>query len=361
MTVVAGWWCGVGERFLRLIEGGLATSASDVDQARDEWAFQARCTKAFVSTWVVRGFADTTISCYTSLLERVLDHFERPVWQIEPADVDAMLCQLLLAGRAAGTRRQYLQMLRTFHGFVRDRHATEIRALYGMAVGDPLDRFNRLRHVWDDTPRRLPPTAERLTAFFAFARALGGRVRLSGRGTGLRTAAHTLYHCAPRVSEAVRLCQCDVHPELGPSGKLHVRFGKAANASGPRPRWTPMLDGLDRILAWYQNDVRPFFPDTAPLFCDIHGQALKPDTVRDHLSHLLDLEGRPQADRFTPHDLRRACATHHYEQGMDLLTVQQLLGHRHIAATMAYVRPCLTFVEEAWRRATRTAITGLAG
>ncbi|QCD53520.1 hypothetical protein CEB94_00110 [Streptomyces hawaiiensis] len=200
MTVVAGWWCGVGERFLRLIAGGLATSASDVDQARDEWAFQARCTEAFVSTWVVRGFADTTISCYTSLLERVLDHFDRPVWQIEPADVDAMLRQLLLAGRAAGTRRQYLQMLRTFHGFVRDRYATEIRALYGMAVGDPLDRFNRLRHVWDDTPRRLPPTAERLTAFFAFARARLAAASDYPAAARDYALLRTLYHCAPRVS-----------------------------------------------------------------------------------------------------------------------------------------------------------------
>lgn len=275
----------------------------------------------------------------------VLDHFDRPVWQIDPADVDAMLCQLLLAGRAAGTRRQYLQMLRTFHGFVRDRYATEIRALYGMAVGDPLDRFNRLRHVWDDTPRRLPPTAERLTAFFAFARARLAATSDYPAAARDYALLRALYHCAPRVSEAVRLAQCDVHPELGPSGKLHVRFGKASNASGPRPRWTPMLDGLDRILAWYRNDVRPFFPDTAPLFCDIHGRALKPDTVRDRLSHLLDLEGRPQDDRFTPHDLRRACATRPYEQGMDLLTVQLLLGHRHIARPWPTSGP----VSPSWR------------
>ncbi|MDH2394005.1 site-specific integrase [Streptomyces sp. HNM0663] len=72
-------------------------------------------------------------------------------------------------------------------------------------------------------------------------------------------------------------------------------------------------------------------------------------------------EARPEGDWFTPHDLRRACATHHYEQGMDLLTVQQLLGHRHTAATMAYVRPSLSFVEDAWRRATLTAVTGLSG
>ncbi|WP_316959742.1 tyrosine-type recombinase/integrase [Streptomyces sp. TRM68367] len=163
------------------------------------------------------------------------------------------------------------------------------------------------------------------------------------------------------MSELVRLDNCDVHPQLGPSGKLHVRFGKAANTSGPRPRWTPLLDGLDRILAWYQSDIRPLFPDSAPLFCDSRGEVLKPETVRDRLARLLDLEGRPSRERFTPHALRRACATHHYEQGMDLIAVQQLLGHHHIASTMAYVKPSHTFVEDAWRRATLTAVAELAG
>jgi integrase/recombinase XerD len=350
-----------GKPFLRLVEGGLCGPAPEAGQVPDVWAFQTHCVQAFASTWTARGFAPTTIGCYTSLLERVLDHYDRPVWQIEPADVDAMLHSLVVAGRAAGTRRQYLQMLRTFHTFIQARYATEIRTLYGTPVANPLDRFNRLRHVFDDTPRTLPPTAERLTAFFAFARQR--LTTTSDYPAAARDYAllRTLYHSAPRVSEAIRFDQCDVHPALGPTGKLHVRFGKAANTSGPRPRWAPMLDGLDQILAWYLGDVRPFFPDTAPLFCDAHGQPLKPDTVRDRLSHLLDLEGRPADDRFTPHDLRRACATHHYEKGMDLLTVQQLLGHWHIASTMAYVRPSLTFVEDAWRRATSTAVTSLAG
>jgi integrase/recombinase XerD len=352
----------VGERpLLRLVEGGLTDLAPDTERAPDVWVFQADCARAFANTWVVRGFAPTTIGAYTSLLPRMLAHFATPVWQIEPAHVDAMLHNLLLAGRTAGTRRRYLDMLRAFHTFVRLRYATEIHALYGTTVADPLDRFNRLRHVWDDTPRRLPPTVGRLTAFFTFARA---RLTVtSDYPAAARDYAllRTLYHSAPRLSEALRLDLCDVHPVLGPSGKLHVRFGKAANASGPRPRWAPMLDGLDQILAWYQSDIRPLFPDTAALFCDAYGEALKPETVRDRLSRLLDTEGCPESDRFTPHDLRRACATHHYEQGMDLLTVQQLLGHQHIASTMAYVRPSLTFVEDAWRRATLTAVTGLAG
>ncbi|MEY9997640.1 integrase/recombinase XerD [Streptomyces sp. V4I8] len=291
----------MGERpLLRLVEGGLTDLAPEAGRAPDVWVFQADCVQAFANTWVVRGFAPTTISAYSSLLPRVLAHFDRPVWLIEPAEVDAMLHSLLLTGRTASTRRRYLDMLRAFHAFVRLRYTTEIRALYGTTVTDPLDRFNRLRHVWDEPARHLPPAGERLAAFFAFART---RLTItSDYPAAARDYAlwRTLYHSAPRLSEALRLELCDVHPELGPFGKLHVRFGKAANASGPRPRWAPMLDGLDQILAWYQSDIRPLFPDTAALFCDPQGQPLKPETVRDRLSRLLDTEPRPEGDRFTP-------------------------------------------------------------
>jgi hypothetical protein len=39
--------------------------------------------------------------------------------------------------------------------------------------------------------------------------------------------------------------RADLHSDWGPFGKIHVRFGKAARGSGPRPRWVPMLDHVD--------------------------------------------------------------------------------------------------------------------
>lgn len=355
---------GVGERGgLWLVEGGLdASSDGAAGSVDDPWVFQAECVTAFARTWVVRGFAPTTVRGYASLLARVLGRFDCPVWEIGAEDVDEMLHAGAVAGLAPGTRRQYLQMLRAFHGFVAERYASQVRVRFGVSVGDGgLDRFNHVRHAGDDAPTGEPPSAERLKDFFAFARAQVGvaaQYRVMARDYAL---LRTLYHSALRVSELVRLDLCDVHPGLGPSGKLHVRFGKAANTSGPRPRWAPMLDGLDRILAWYLADVRPLFPPSAALFCDEDGQALKSGTVRDRLARLLDVEGRGWDERFTPHALRRACATHQYERGMDLIAVQQLLGHRHIASTMAYVKPSQTFIEDAWRRATDSAVRALAG
>ena len=66
----------------------------------------------------------------------------------------------------------------------------------------------------------------------------------------------TLYHAGLRSEEAALLDGPDVHFGRGPFGKLHVRFGKGAHTSGPRPRWVPMLDGLDVVLRWFLADVR---------------------------------------------------------------------------------------------------------
>lgn len=62
--------------------------------------------------------------------------------------------------------------------------------------------------------------------------------------------------------------------QYGPFGKLHVRFGKGAHTSGPRPRRVPMLDGLDLVLRWFLEAVRPEFPSSPVLFADESGGPL---------------------------------------------------------------------------------------
>jgi hypothetical protein len=61
-----------------------------------------------------------------------------------------------------------------------------------------------------------------------------------------------------------------------------------------------MLDGLDGLLHWFLDNVRGRFPRSAVLFCDGSGGRLSPGTVRNRLRHLMSLEGRQEADWFTP-------------------------------------------------------------
>ncbi len=95
------------------------------------------------------------------------------------------------------------------------------------------------------------------------------------------------------------------------------------------------------------------------LFADESGGRLHRGTIRNRLRYLLELEGADPADRFSPHALRRACATHNYERGVDLVAIQQMLGHWTVGSTMRYVRPSETFIEDAYRRAVSATLASL--
>ncbi|GAA3610022.1 hypothetical protein GCM10022419_113790 [Nonomuraea rosea] len=344
---------------LRVLEGG---AFPQEPLASDPMEYQARCVEAFVASWAARGFSPVTIENDTGLLERTLAALGRPAWEVTPEDIDRVVGDLAVAGRAASTRREYVQIFKGFHRFLQVRKAVEIEAAFGVRLVCPVDEFNASRHVGDDSPAELPPpTPERVSGFFDFLKDRIATARKYAPAARDYAMFRTLYHAGLRSEEAALLDRPDVHFNRGPFGKLHVRFGKGAHTSGPRPRWVPMLDGLDLVLRWFLNDVRGRFPDSAVLFADESGGALHRGTIRNRLRYLMQLEGRPQTEWFSPHALRRACATHNYERGVDLVAIQQLLGHWTVSSTMRYVRPSATFIEDAYRRAVASTLGELTG
>ena len=122
-----------------------------------------------------------------------------------------------------------------------------------------------------------------------------------------------------------------------------------------------MLDHLDLILRWFVDEVRPGLGDSKALFCDEGGGPIHRGTIRNRLRHLLELEAGPVEERFSPHGLRHACATHNYERGVDLVAIQQMLGHWHVGTTMRYVSPSATFIEDAYRRVVSSVLVDLEG
>jgi integrase/recombinase XerD len=249
-----------------------------------------------------------------------------------------------------------------FHRFLEVRKAAEIEAAFGVRLACPLDEFNAARHVSDESPAvEAPPTPERVAGFFEFLKQRIATARKYAPAARDYALFRTLYHAGLRSEEVVMLDRSDVHFGRGPFGKLHVRFGKGAKGSGPRPRWVPMLDGLDLVLRWYLDDVRGRFPDGPVLLCDESGGRMAAATIRNRLRHLMTVEGRAESEWFSPHGMRRACATHNYERGVDLVAIQQLLGHWTVASTMRYVRPSETFIEDAYQRAISAALGELTG
>jgi len=343
-----------------VIEGSLAAAKEPV--TADPQRFQVECVEAYLASWVARGFSPVTIENDSGVLERMLALLGCPAWEVTAEDIDRVAGSLAASGLAASTRRGYVQAFKGFHRFLTARKAAEIEAVFGIRIQCPVDEFNASRHVGDDSPAELPPPVpERVSEFFEFLRTRIATARKYAPAARDYALFRTLYHAGLRSEEAALLDRPDVHFNRGPFGKLHVRFGKGAHTSGPRPRWVPMLDGLDLVLRWFLDDVRGKFPDSAVLFADESGGALHPGTVRNRLRYLMTLEGRPAADWFSPHALRRACATHNYERGVDLVAIQQLLGHWTVSSTMRYVRPSATFIEDAYRRAVAATLGELSG
>jgi integrase/recombinase XerD len=348
----------VGRADLRVVPGADPVAASLLEAD----AFQAVCVDAFVGSWSARGFSPVTIENASGVLDRFLVMLGVPAWEAGLDDVDRVVAELVAKGMVASTRRGYVQAFKDFHRFLVARKAAEIEATFGVHLVEVVDEFNAARHVGNDSPsEKAPPTVERMEDFFVFLRDRIATARKFGPAGRDYALFRTLYHGGLRADEAASLEVADLHFGRGPFGKIHVRFGKGARGSGPRPRWVPMLDQLDLILRWFVDDVRPRLGGSKAVFCDEGGGPIHRGTIRNRLRHLLELEGGPAEERFSPHGLRHACATHNYERGVDLVAIQQMLGHWHVGTTMRYVTPSATFIEDAYRRAVSTVLVDLEG
>src|ERR1019366_7593805 len=206
---------------------------------------------------------------------------------------------------------------------------------------------------------RIPPSAVQVGVLFDGWRAELATCRKFAPAARSYAAARLMADVGLRVNEASHLDLADVKWDLGRFGKLHVRIGKGARGSGPRERMVPLINGAGATLRWFIQDVWSCFDDDharpgAPLFCserrNADGTAARAgnETLRSALAAAAaaHLPGWPE--RVTPHVLRHFCASQLYLGGMDLVAIQETLGHAWVATTMNYIHVHATHVEDAW-------------
>jgi integrase/recombinase XerD len=138
-----------------------------------------------------------------------------------------------------------------------------------------------------------------------------------------RLLVRAAYACGLRLSEVLHLKVGDVN---GRRLVLHVR-----QAKGRKDRLVPLPPGLLEELRAYWRRCRPadwLFPGHKP------GRPLHPAAVQRlfHRAVLACGFGR----RVSFHTLRHSYATHLLDAGVDLVTLQQILGHRDLKTTAGY-------------------------
>ena len=319
--------------------------------------FETDVLAGFVLARASAGLADATIRGDVGNLEQVRAWFGRPLWEMEPADADAYFGKVLRHA-ASGTRRSRAQVLVTYFQFLELRHHIELHQLTGRAPSCPIDAMNRPRGR-GDMALRIPPSEAEVGILFASWREELATCRKFAPTARNYAAARLMADVGIRVNEARSLDLADVHWDLGSFGKLHVRHGKGANGSGPRARMVPLINGAGRTLHWFIEDVWGHFDGDdsrpgAPLLASerknrdgtcgrVGTEALRVGLAEAAVAHL-----PAWSDRLTPHVLRHYCASQLYLSGMDLLAIQELLGHAWVATTMQYVHVQRTWIEEAW-------------
>lgn len=139
----------------------------------------------------------------------------------------------------------------------------------------------------------------------------------------------TLYSTGVRVSELVALNVEDIEAT---GDALRIR-GK-----GRKERKTPIgataMNSIRRYLQLRGADPRSGAFDKQALFVNKHGQRLSTRSVRRKLDKYLVMCGLDPS--ISPHTLRHTFATHMLNNGADLRSVQELLGHQSISTTQIY-------------------------
>jgi integrase/recombinase XerC len=160
-----------------------------------------------------------------------------------------------------------------------------------------------------------------------------------------RAIMETLYSTGIRVSELVALNMDDID-FMGEV--VHVR-GK-----GKKERIAPIGSSALQVIQHYmeyrnkraQNNINF---DSKVLFVNKHGRRLSTRSVRRKMDKYLKMAGLDPA--ISPHTLRHSFATHMLNNGADLRSVQELLGHQSLSTTQVYTHLTTTKLKDVYENA----------
>jgi len=221
------------------------------------------------------------------------------------------------AGLAVATVNTYLSALRGV--------AMEAWMLKQMSVED-YQHIRAVRSVRGSTlPRGRALAREEIRALFTVCEA-------DQSSKGVRDAAllAVLLGCGLRRSEAVALGYEDIRP-ADRALKVTGKGNKERLAYVPDGAWQRLLFWIDQVRGEAMG----------PLFTRIRRHdCLTDDRLTDQaVYHILQVRQREAGlEKCAPHDLRRTFATVMLDNGEDLITVRDAMGHASVTTTQKYDR-----------------------
>jgi integrase/recombinase XerC len=300
-----------------------------------DWPAAVTAFTSYLAT--ERGYSPRTSAVYLAEVEAFragVASRRAPRPPLAPAEVDTIEVRRHLAAlfdrNEAATIGKKLSALRTFFRFLHRR---------GVVTGNPA------ASVRGPKKRQPLPRALDVDDAFRMVEAPTGGPRASARRRSadeearartlaLRDVAlfEVLYGAGLRVSEVCALDHDDLDRDRYDSWTIHVRHGK-----GGKQRLVPLGDAAARALAAWRL-ARAWAPGPA-VFVNARGERLTPRSVQ-RLTRAWAIASGVTAP-ITPHGFRHSFATHLLDGGVDLRSIQELLGHASLSSTQIYTKVSL--------------------
>lgn len=282
-----------------------------------------------------RGLAEATLSAYRrengEYLSFLVSHlggsltFEGLI-SVKPLDIRAFMAAQKRDGLSARSLSRKMAAVRSFYGYIEDTEGVSV----------PVVRAIQLPGYQRGLPKPLQKTEAKRVVFDADI--LDGEPWVNARDTAI---AALLYGAGLRISEALAIVRQDA--PLKGATTLRV-LGK-----GKKERLVPLLPVIGHAVSDYLS-LCPFHLElNDPIFRGARGGPLQQAVFRGRIAQLRGALGLPESA--TPHALRHSFATHLLENGGDLRTIQELLGHQSLSTTQVYTAVALDKILDVYEKA----------
>lgn len=245
----------------------------------------------------VRNYSPRTVEAYVTAVAKVAKYFMKSPDQLTSEELRGFQVHLLSAKTSWSQFNQIVCGLRFFYGTTLGRSEVVQTLPYGKR------------------PKVLPVVLSMEEVAQLLAAAKPGRERM---------LLETAYGCGLRISELLGLQVTDIDASRM---VLTVRHGK-----GAKDRQVPLSARLLLELRWWwrtHRHPRWLFPGKTP------ARPLSDGNVQRIAGRVVKRAGLRK--KATLHTLRHSYATHLLEAGVDVVTLQKLLGHSDLSTTARYL------------------------
>ena len=245
----------------------------------------------------------------TQFSEYLAEHQDCTLRQADRSAIQDYMSWMRGRGKSAASVTRFLASIKSFYNFLVSAGAVEANPSKGISAGRAERKYPEIL------------TSKEVELF------LDQPQCVDAKGYRDHAMLELLYATGIRVSELISLDLED----------LNLAAGFIRCASRGKERIIPLYHTAVKALQDYVRDIRQeLIADSAKkaLFVNMNGERMSRQGFWKIIKHYQEKAGIEKD--ITPHTLRHSFAVHLLENGADLRSIQEMLGHADISSTQIY-------------------------